>query len=231
MSDDARVAITAVLLDCLGTLLRMEPPAPRLRRELAALGYDVPTETAEAAIAAEIAYYLEHHVEGRDASALAELRNRCAAVVLESLELPGLSVEAARSALLAAVRFEPYPDAAPALRELRERGLRLVVASNWDSSLRDVLAQAGLEPLLDDVVTSAAVGATKPDRRVFDAAVGAAGRPAAETVHVGDSPDNDVAGARAAGLRAVLVQRTGSPLTGVDAPVIGTLGDLPALLI
>src|SRR5438105_9344261 len=99
---------SAVLLDSLGTLVRMEPPGPRLQIELARLGYEVEPDAAARAVEAEISYYLEHHVEGRDSSSLAELRNRCAAVVAEQLDLPGLTVETARAALLAALRFEPY---------------------------------------------------------------------------------------------------------------------------
>ena len=228
------VPTSAVLLDSLGTLLRLEPPAPRLRGELQRMGLDVAPAVAEEAIAEEIAYYYEHHTEGRDASSLAELRNRCAAVVHERLELPELSLEAARSALLAALHFEPYPDVAPALRTLRARGLRLVVASNWDSSLHDVLGRAGLASLVDGVVTSAEVGARKPERALFDAALQAAGCPVSEAVHVGDSPENDVAGALRAGLRAVLLRRAGALSAGTElaagVPVIASLAELPALV-
>ena len=220
------VPTSAVLLDSLGTLLRLEPPAPRLRAELQRMGLDVAPAVAEEAIAAEIAYYYEHHTEGRDASSLAELRNRCAAVVHERLELPGLSLEAARNALLAALHFVPYPDVAPALR--------LVVASNWDCSLSGVLERTGIASLVDGVVTSAEVGARKPERALFDTALQAAGRPASEAVHVGDSPDNDVAGALRAGLRAVLLRRAGALSAGTElaagVPVIASLAELPALV-
>ncbi|MEA2367714.1 MAG: hypothetical protein QOH38_432 [Thermoleophilaceae bacterium] len=220
----------AVLLDALGTLVRLEPPAPRLRAELAARGFDVGAEAAERAFAAEIAYYLEHHTEGRDASTLAELRNRCAAVLADALGVPALPVAEAREAMLAAIRFEPFADAAPALRELRVRGLRLVVASNWDCSLPEVLERAGLAALVDGVVSSAQAGARKPNPRLFEAALAAAGCGPDEAVHAGDSLDNDVAGAIAAGIRPVLVDRdgTGEPPAGV--PVIARLGELAALI-
>jgi HAD superfamily hydrolase (TIGR01549 family) len=152
-------------------------------------------------------------------------------VVLEQLNLPALSLEAARAALLASLRFEPYPDAAPALTELRQRGLRLVVASNWDTSLRDVLARAGVGPLVDEVVTSAEVGARKPDTAVFEAALSVANAAAKEAVHVGDSLENDVAGAHSAGLRAVLLRRSGDRPTPAGIEVIASLTELPALLL
>jgi putative hydrolase of the HAD superfamily len=167
--------VTAILLDALGTLLRLDPPAPRLRESLERRGFPVGAGAAERAFAAEIAYYLEHHTDGRDASSLAGLRNRCAAVLHDALALPELSLGDARAAMLEAISFEPYPDAAPALRELRRRGLTVVVASNWDCSLREVLERAGLAGLLDGVVTSAEAGARKPDRELFETALRVAG--------------------------------------------------------
>jgi HAD superfamily hydrolase (TIGR01509 family) len=81
---------------------------------------------------------------------------------------------------------------------------------------------------VDGVVTSADVGAAKPDAAVFRRALELAGVDAAGAVHVGDSLDNDVAGARAVGIRAVLVQRDGPPPAGVEA--VRSLTELPALL-
>jgi putative hydrolase of the HAD superfamily len=110
---------------------------------------------------------------------------------------------------MGSLRFEAFEDAAPALTQLRSHGLRLVVVSNWDCSLPEVLDRVGLLPLLDAVVTSAEVGAAKPAPAVFDAGLDAAGCDAAEAVHVGDSAENDVEGARAAGIRALLLSRGG----------------------
>jgi putative hydrolase of the HAD superfamily len=214
----------AVLLDSLGTLVELEPPAPRLREELRRRGFEVSEERAAAAFGAEIAYYVEHHLEGRDASTLAELRNRCAAVLAGSLAIPELALADARDALVASIRFRPFPDVAPVLAELRALGLRLVVVSNWDCSLREVLDGIGVLALVDDVVTSAEAGAAKPDPAPFRAGLEAAGASAAEAVHVGDSPENDVAGATAAGIRALLLDRDGG------RGDIASLAELPAVL-
>jgi putative hydrolase of the HAD superfamily len=222
--------VTAILLDALGTLLRLDPPAARLREALRRLGFEVGAHAAERAFAAEIAYYLEHHTEGRDGSSLAGLRNRCAAVLHDALRLPELSLPAAREAMLESIRFEAYPDAPPALRALRARGLRIVVASNWDYSLREVLAGAGLAPLVDAVVTSAEAGARKPDPALFAAALRAAGSDPDGALHAGDSLANDVEGARAAGIRAVLVDRAGDSGAPPDVQTVAGLGDLAAVL-
>jgi putative hydrolase of the HAD superfamily len=212
----------AVLLDSFGTLVSMEPPAHRL-----AATHGIPLEVAERAFRAEIAYYIEHHVEGRDETSLSDLRDRCARVLGE--ELGDWAPAGVRGAMLDAIRFQAYPDAAPALRELRDRGLRLVVASNWDCSLPQVLEQAGLAQLVDGVVASAVVGFDKPAPELFEAALEVAGCDASEALHVGDSPSNDVAGAAAAGIRPVLLQRDGEA-HGTAATTIASLAELPGLL-
>jgi len=97
----------AVLLDCLGTLLELEPPGPRLRRELARRGVDVSASAAEGAFRAEIGYYLDHHLDGRDRESLARLRNACAAVTAEALGLGRERLAVVRAALLAAISFVP----------------------------------------------------------------------------------------------------------------------------
>jgi putative hydrolase of the HAD superfamily len=220
--------VRAVLLDALGTLVELQPPAPRLRRVLREAGIDVTEEQAEAGFAAEIAYYLDHHLEGSDPDRLERLRDRCADALRAGLGVGGVDHATARRALLGSLEFTAYPDALPALRELRERGLRLVVASNWDCALPTWLEPLGILELVDGVVTSAEVGAPKPSTRVFERALGIAGVEAAEAVHVGDRVDNDIEGAVAAGVRAILMQREGDPPPGVEA--ISSLRELPALL-
>lgn len=198
----------AVLFDCLGTLVHLLSPAPRLRAELRRRAdVEVSERAASAAFTAEIGYYLEHHLAGHDARSLAELRDRCAAVVAVSLGLRDLPLATVREAMLGAIEFAAYADAAPALRELRAAGVRLVAASNWDCSLPSVLGRVGLAPLLDGVVSSAVAGAAKPDERLFRAALEAAGVEPARAVFVGDSLERDVAGAQAAGMRALLLDR------------------------
>ena len=221
--------IRAVLLDAMGTLLTFKPPAPLLRAELRRQGVDVSEEAAKAAIRDEIAYYRGHLHEGRDAASLADLRRRAAEAMRPALGVDGDLT----AALLASLRFHAFPDAAPALLELRSRGLRLVVVSNWDHSLHERLAETGLAPLVDAAVASAELGHAKPDRAIFEHALELAGVEAGAALHAGDSQREDVAGALAAGLRAVLVARREQPLVArgerpaAAVPVIGSLAELP----
>ena len=220
--------MTAVLLDALGTLLRLEPPGPALRAELRRrAGVEVSDERAAAAFRAEIDFYLDHHLEGSDPASLELLRDSCAAVLTEALGEPGLDAATAREAMLASIRFSAYPDAAPALARLRRRGAALVAVSNWDCSLPGVLERAGLRELLDGVVSSASVGTAKPDPAPFRAALALCAARPEDALHAGDSLELDVLGARRAGIEAVLVAREGSPPPGVRA--IRTLEELPSL--
>jgi putative hydrolase of the HAD superfamily len=204
-----------VLLDALGTLVELEPPWVHLAAELGT----EPDERLVRAVRAEMAYYRDHSHEGRDAESLADLRRRCAAILSSELGR-GVSVET----MMAAIRFRAYDDAVPALDELRQDGLRLACVSNWDVSLPDVLDRCGLGGMLDDVVTSAAVGARKPDPRIFEVALDRAGCRSDETIHVGDTPEEDLAGASAAGIRVLLIDRDGGGDIGSLAAIRHHLG-------
>jgi putative hydrolase of the HAD superfamily len=139
----------------------------------------------------------------------------------DGLPGPGELVEP----LLASLRFRPFADAEPALSGLRALGARRVVVSNWDVSLHDVLGGAGLLGSLDAVLTAAEAGVRKPAPTIFEQALRLGGASAAEAIHVGDSVEEDVAGARAAGIEPVLVSRDGArTATGVRTVV--SLGDL-----
>jgi len=190
----------AVLLDALGTLVELEPPWIHLAE---ALGTPSDERLARA-VRAEMDYYREHSHEGRDAESLAELRGRCAEVLSRELGRQ-ISVET----MMAAIRFRAFPDVAPALAELRELGLKLVCVSNWDVSLPEVLTRCGLDGALHGVVTSAETGARKPDPAIFWPALELAGCDAKEALYVGDTPEEDAAGARGAGIRALLIGRNG----------------------
>jgi putative hydrolase of the HAD superfamily len=209
-----------VLLDALGTLVAFAPPWPALRDGLAAHGVDVSLADAERALRAEIAYYRAHLHGARDAASLAALHTACAGVVGE--ELPAardaLGPALLQETMLASFAFRAFPEAAAELVALRERGATCVVCSNWDVSLHDVLRDTGLAPYLDGVVTSAELGISKPDPAPFRAALALAGdaRPE-EALHAGDSIAEDVAGARAAGVLPVLVDRDGSAAAHADA--------------
>jgi putative hydrolase of the HAD superfamily len=199
----------AVTLDAMGTLVAIEPPGPRLQRSLERrLGLDVDLARCEGAMRVEMRHYRTHCVGARDAATLAALRLECASLLGDALALEVSGAELLPS-LTDAIAFYAYADAKPAIDGLAAAGLKLAVVANWDVSLPDVLARLALAERFEVIVTAAAVGAAKPDPKPFTAALERLGVEAAQCLHVGDDLVTDIAGARAAGLSAVLVDRSG----------------------
>lgn len=116
------------------------------------------------------------------------------------------------------------PGALRTLDVLRERGYRLGVVSNADGRVRKLLDEVGLGEHLEVILDSAHVGIEKPDPRIFLAAAGRLGVPASSCAYVGDLYEIDIVGARAAGLRAILIGACPAP----DS--IERVENLPALL-
>jgi putative hydrolase of the HAD superfamily len=219
--------VSAVLLDALGTLVEFEDPAPLLRDALAERhGVVVGPGEAVAAVRAEIAAYRRMNLGAGDRAALAELRLACARVVRDALPAAAaIPLDVLAATLVDSFRFTPYPEVAAVLDALRERGHALAVVSNWDVSLHDVLERTGLADRFDAVVVSAEIGVAKPDPEPFRRALAALGEAASGALHAGDSVDEDVAGARAAGVMPVLVDRDGGAPSG-DLAVVRSLDGL-----
>ncbi len=102
-----------------------------------------------------------------------------------------------------------FDDVAETFDELRSRGIRLAAVSNWDERIHPLLDTLGLRPPLEFVVASVDAGAAKPSPEIFRCGLERLGLDASEVLHVGDSWHEDVEGARAAGMRAALVDRGG----------------------
>jgi putative hydrolase of the HAD superfamily len=126
--------------------------------------------------------------------------------------------------------WEVYPDVVPLLQTLRARGIRAGIVTNFDSRVEPLLGELGLGHWFEAVTRSSAAGAAKPDPAIFRHALARHRAGAPEALHIGDSPVEDVAGAAAAGLLGVLVDRAGrypDPPAGVR---IRTLAAVTALL-
>ena len=108
-----------------------------------------------------------------------------------------------------AATWDVFPDVMPALSALHALGCPRGIVSNFDSRVLGILEGLGLAPWFQSVTLSSQVGATKPSRAIFARALAHHGVDAARAFHVGDSPAEDCAGAQAAGLRAVLIDRSG----------------------
>ncbi|HEY7031151.1 MAG TPA: HAD family hydrolase [Thermomicrobiales bacterium] len=114
-----------------------------------------------------------------------------------------------------------FADAAEILRSIRAAlpGRRIGLITNGPAEVqRDKIALLDLAPHLDFALISGEFGIAKPDPAIFHEALRRGGATAAETVFVGDSPEFDIAGARAAGIHAIWMNRSGIPWPAAPPP-------------
>jgi REG-2-like HAD superfamily hydrolase len=100
-----------------------------------------------------------------------------------------------------------FPDVIDTMRQLRERGVGVGILSNASSDLLQLLDALGILSHCDFTVVSAIEGTKKPDRRIFEVALQRSGAGPSEAVHVGDMYVEDIVGARAVGVRPLLMDR------------------------
>lgn len=200
--------VETVFVDAGGVLV--EPDWDRLSAILAGAGVRV-----EAAALAAADPRARRAVDLRAGAPPTDDRRRGSLFHRTLLDLAGARAEeavldAAAAAVLAAheernLYTRLCPGAAEALDRMRAAGLGLVLVSNAPPGLPAMFAELGLARRLDHLVVSGLLGVEKPDPRIFLEALRVSGARADATVHVGDLPGVDVAGARSAGIRPVLV--------------------------
>lgn len=199
----------AVVFDFYGTLAESDGSGLRIADVVAAHGYELTDDIARR-------YWqdgldgIEHfeHSVSRDhyvswqTRRLYNLLGECgvgeadAAIIVAELRAEGASP-----------RMVAYADAALVLAHLRAEGLRVAVCSNWDWDLAEAVADAGLAEHVDLLVSSAWVGARKPNPRIYLHTIDALDVEPARTLFVGDTWNCDVDGPLVHGLQPVYVRR------------------------
>ncbi|MBV8981301.1 MAG: HAD family hydrolase [Acidimicrobiia bacterium] len=200
----------AVLLDFYGTLAHARTWGPTREEVLRKRGFEVPADLTERwrDEAADGREHLEHSVSAEHYIAWEQARMRSyveacgvgpddADLLVEELYTATKSFE-----------LQAYPEVPAVLTELRDRKITVAVCSNWDWHLDRAMAQAGLDELVDVMVTSAQAGARKPHPRIFERTLEVAGiTDRADVVFAGDSWGADVEGPAAMGMRPVHIWR------------------------
>lgn len=110
-----------------------------------------------------------------------------------------------------------YPDVVPALKNWRKKGIELGIISNFDSRIFSVLQALELRDYFDSITISTQVGAAKPEAKIFGIALAKHNCPAESAWHVGDSKNDDYHGAKAVGMRGVLITRASEQKVLVSA--------------
>jgi putative hydrolase of the HAD superfamily len=225
------VDLAAVLFDLDGTLLDHDAAAAAsVRSWLSSYGM------AERDVAAAIPQWFEisrPHYAAWQAGEISveEQRRRRTSDFFGALGIPVLAadLDAAFAQYQAGYRaaWTAFDDAAPALRRVQARGLRVGVLTNGNRTQQTAkLTATGLIGLCGPVLASSDLPAAKPDRRAFAEACRLLGVCPGQVLMVGDDYENDFLSERAAGLFAIHLDRSAaSPPAGRDR--ISTLGDLP----
>jgi putative hydrolase of the HAD superfamily len=190
--------LDAITIDAFGTLLVLEDPVPRLQDALAARGIERDPGLVQAAFQAEASYFRPRSLRGRDGSSLEALRRECVAVFLDHLGAE-LDPSEAVPLFMDAIAFRLAEGAESALGAFCTAGLALACVANWDVSLFSHLRALGVADRFAVVLTSAEVGAEKPNPRLFTLALERLGVPPERALHIGDD-EVDREGAAAAGL-------------------------------
>jgi putative hydrolase of the HAD superfamily len=200
----------AVLLDFYGTLAHAKTWGPTRQEVLAARGFQVPDDvvanwrddTIDGIEHVEHSHSAEHY-RAWEHSRLRRFVEVCGVGPDDADLLVDDLYTATKSFELSA-----YPEVPGVLADLRDRGITVAVCSNWDWHLDRAMASAGLDGLVDLMVTSAQAGARKPHPRIFEHTLEKAGvDDPTDVVFAGDSWGPDVEGPAAMGMRPVHVWR------------------------
>lgn len=223
--------VEAIVFDCGDTLLHLDPPRETIFREAAAeIGVELSAETAARAYEcvdfAIASGALPTRIGGAAAQRRAVNEALCLALGIESL------ADRLHPKLLERFserrRWRPFDDAREALERIG-RLAPLHVLANWDGALAERLAEAGLGDRFVSIVASDSLGVEKPAAACFAAFAACTGIDPARSLYVGNDYVADVVGARRAGFRAVLVDRT-NRRPAADCLRVASLLDLAAAL-
>ncbi len=230
--------IKAVFFDLYNTLVRYEPPREEIEAGvLHDFGIDISAETLRRPmqIADEFIYneIARGPLSARSREEKAALYAQYQAMLLKEagvkfdnklvLTLLGRMQQVRMDLVL-------FDDVKPALDALKSRGLVLGLISNIEQDIAGTLDKLGLRSRLGVVVTSQDAGSSKPKPEIFQYALRQAGVRPAEAIYIGDQYQVDVIGARGAGMKGILLDRTGQYENIADCPRVQSLAEVVAHL-
>ncbi len=230
--------IRAVFFDWFNTLARYEPTREDMAaRVLTELGFKVSPNDALFAIAVADRGWFEENtrspVRSRSREEQAKVYARYQQEVLKQLGIDTtdkpelLSKVVARMQTLSSIsQWALFEDVQPTMVKLKERGLTIGVLTNMDQDMLPLSKKLGLEQYVDLFVTSGEIGADKPKPQIFLAAMERSGVQPSQAVHVGDQYAVDVVGARAVGIKPLLIDRNDFSPEVTDCPRLRSLTEI-----
>ena len=226
--------IKAVFFDLYHTLVRYEPPREELQsKALKDFGVDAsPDVFLRPLVTADEFIYQE--MARSPLSKRSEQDKMSLWMQYQTILLKEAGIEADDKLVLGMLgkmqqtkmKLVLFDDVEPVLTDLKGRGLVLGLISNIDHDITSMLNELGLSLLLQVMVTSQDTGFNKPQPEIFHAALKQAGVQAAEAIYVGDQYQVDIAGAKNAGVKGILLDRGGYFTEITDCPRIQSLTEV-----
>ncbi len=222
--------IKGIFFDWVGTLVHPEPDRHESIHALAReLGYELPLDVLKKSL-----YRAEDRVsegapglwrEGKDDMPFLRWWDVCLDGVAVEVP-PKVRMEITRRARqrVSEARWVLYDDVLPVVRLLKGKGLLLGLISNL------CFGRSIIEPYVDVIVTAQDAGAAKPDPSIFLQALRKGNVEASQATYIGDQYTTDVLGARAVGMKAILVDRHEIADRDTDCTIVYTLSDIPGHL-
>ncbi len=207
--------LQVIFFDAYGTIFiggETDDPAGALQRGLAAAGIAVEHEVLGVALKAEMNYYRYSQRAVRTREDMEQLRLECGQIIIDGIggaEVCPLSDAEVAAILVAAFPGRVFPELRGAVARARAAGCRVGVLSNFSYMLPMILGDLGIGELFDFIIHSAGVGFEKPHPRIFHTALQEARVAPHQAALIGDTYEEDVAGATTAGMVAVFLDRAG----------------------
>jgi putative hydrolase of the HAD superfamily len=222
--------VKGVFFDFFNTLVYFDPPREKHYADCAAeYGVKVTPGTVAAALPDADAWWrsenLKSPIRQREQEAKYDAYRGYGLRILRDAEgtvTPEQALQMLAKAFSIGFKFRNYEDSLPALQALKARGLPMGLISNIGEDIDSYITKAGFTGFFPYTVTSFEAGYDKPNPEIFLLALKKAGILPGEALYVGDQYDQDVAGARAAGIKPILIDRD-SAADSRDCIVIDSL--------
>jgi putative hydrolase of the HAD superfamily len=228
----------AIFFDWFNTLAQYDPPREETERlVLHELGYDAPLEDVRAGVFAADRGWFEENTKSpirkRSIAEQAKMYMQYQQIVLDKVGIDTsresqilMKLVKRMQGLSSQMHFVLYEDVLPAMRKLKEKKLVMGILTNLDRDMIPLCRELGLDPFIDFIVTTAEVGADKPNAPIFLEALKRASVQPSEAVHIGDQYQVDVIGARGVGISPLLIDRYNTSPDIKDCPRLHTLTEL-----
>ena len=228
--------IKAIFFDWFNTLAHYHPPREELESQaLKELGFDVSPKSISYGLYLGDKHMYEENarrpIRDRSQDEQTKLYADFHRIILKETGIDAtdgqvMQLLARMFQLNASMKFVLFDDVPDTLKDLKTKGLKLGLLTNLQTEVNSMCRELGISEYLDFTVTSAEVGADKPQPPIFLKALQLAHVNAAEAIHVGDQYQNDVVGARGVGISPLLLDRADYYKEITDCPRIRSLSEV-----